>query len=224
MLTTPLENDLANIPKLRSLLKAKAVEVVNTTSPAVDFKRIVEALLSRTDEQLDRLLSALNDLSLAMMAYATRNLLELNIWTGYVLASNDNSKRFAQDWLLGGIGLLEGLQGWYTSHGGSPAELTSTAATLSELRKQQSSWGLENTNYLKVNQVAKELGHGDEYDNLFKVYSKLVHPTSWSVLGMEDKLHPEGIGKLLLFRGVYYGGKTYCLIRDHLDKYGLVPI
>lgn len=110
MLTTPLDNDLANLPRLRELLKAKAFEVAGTSSPAEDFKTIIEALLSRTDEQLERLLSAFNDGSLAMMAYATRNLLELNIWTAYVLASDDNTKRFAQDWLLDGIGLIEGFR------------------------------------------------------------------------------------------------------------------
>jgi len=224
MLTTALDNDLANLPRLRGLLKAKAVEVVNTTSSAQDFKAIVEALLCRTDEQLDRLLSAFNDGSLAMMAYATRNLLELNIWTAYVLLSNDNTQRFAQDWLLDGIGLLEGLEGWHTSHGGTTADLTSTTATLNELKKNRTAWGLDNAKYLRVAEVGKSLGYGDEYDNLFKVYSKLVHPTSWSVLGKERELHPDGIKKLLLFRGVYYGGKTFCFIRDHLEIHGLVPV
>jgi len=224
MFTSPLGPDLAALPKLRELLKNLAADVATMTSPAQDFKAIIEALLSRTEEQLDRLLLAHSEGSLAMMAYATRNLLELNIWTAYVLASNDNTKRFAQDWLLDGIGLLEGLEGWHVSYGGKAEDLTSTSATLAELKKNRSEWGLDNAKYLSVSKVGHELGYGNEYDNLFKVYSKLVHPTSWSVLGVEKKLDPKGIQKLLLFRGVYYGGQTLCFIRDHLEKYGPVPI
>ena|ERR1700722_6061404 len=151
-------------------------------------------------------------------------LLELNVWTASILVSNDNTKRFARDWLLDAIGILEGLEGWHGSHGGAATDLASTTKTLVELKKDRKTWGLDNEKYLNVGEIGKTLGYGDEYSNLFKVYSKLVHPTSWSVLRMENKLHPEGIKKLLLFRGVYYGGMTYCFIRDHLAKHGLLPI
>jgi hypothetical protein len=224
VLTSPLDPDLANLPTLRDRIKALAAHVEATASPAQDFRTIVHSLLLRTDEQLERLLGSFEEACLPLLAYATRNLLELLIWTAYVLKSNENTSRFAQDWLLDAIGLLEGLEGWHLAHGGVPSELTSTTKTLEDLRTQRTGWGLDNARYLRVAEVARDLGLQEEYDNLFKVYSKIVHPTSWSILGMEKKLDPEGIKRLLLFRGVFYAGKTFCLINDHINKYGLVPI
>jgi len=82
-----------------------AAQVENTDSPAADFKKTIHSLLLRTDEQLEALSKATEASDLPTMAYATRNLLELMVWSVYVLKSNDNTKRFAQDWVLDGIGI-----------------------------------------------------------------------------------------------------------------------
>ena len=40
-------------------------------------------------------------------AWAARNLFELEIWTRYVLTKKDYADRFAKDWIMDGIGILE---------------------------------------------------------------------------------------------------------------------
>jgi hypothetical protein len=51
----PIDKELANIPKLRGFIKTNADQVSQTESPAPDFKKIVESLLRRIDEQLGAL-------------------------------------------------------------------------------------------------------------------------------------------------------------------------
>ena len=124
-----------------------AAQVENTDSPAADFKKTIHSLLLRTDEQLEALSKATEASDLPTMAYATRNLLELMVWSVYVLKSNDNTKRFAQDWVLDGIGILEILDGWSVAQGGDAGE--SIRRTLEQLRKHQAEWRL-GKDYLRI--------------------------------------------------------------------------
>ena len=193
-----------------------------TKTPSTDFKRILRGLLTAAHGELLSLREALA-MPLPMLAWSTRNLLELLIWTKYVLDSKDKAERFAKDWLLDAIDILAALRDWHISTGGKPEELSSTVTILHGLEEQRIEWGITGERFLRVGRIARELGFSEEYDFCFPICSKLIHPTSWSVLSMEKKLDERAMRLVMLFRAVYYGGRLYCAINDHINSRGLVP-
>jgi hypothetical protein len=197
-------------------------KIEGTETPATDFKSILRGLLIAASRELISLSNALA-MPLPMLASATRNLLELLIWTKYVLNSKDYAERFAKDWLLDAVDILTALQDWHISTGGKPDELSSNINILQGLEKQRVEWGLTNERFLHVGRIARELGFREEYELCFSICSKLIHPTSWSILSMEKKLDERGMRLVMLFRAVYYAGRLYCFIDDHIDSRGLVP-
>ena len=74
-----------------------------------------------------------------------------------------------------------------------------------------------------MGKIAQELGFKAEYDFCFPISSKLIHPTAWSVLGMEKKLDEDGLRLVMLFRAVYYVGRLYCDVNNHINARGIVP-
>ena len=109
VLKSPLDPDFDNVPLLRERIVGLAEQVREAGSGNQDFKTIVGSLLHHTEEQLEHLLSSHKTSDIPRASYATRSLLELLVWTGFILKSRSNTERFAEDWILDGIGLLEAL-------------------------------------------------------------------------------------------------------------------
>lgn len=157
-----------------------------------------------------------------MLAWACRNILELNIFIQYVLLSKSNLQRFLSDRLIDGIDIFESFKAWQQSY--EPGAQTSGIdETLRWARAQQNTEGLVETKPLRMSPLSEEVGLQLEYRHLNKVCSKLIHPTAWSLLTMNDEGEYAAFRPILLYSAVRHGSQALEKIKDHFEKFGVEP-
>jgi len=153
----------------------------------------------------------------ALEAWACRNLLELDVYIRYVLKSESNARRFVGDVTIDGIDIFESMKKWmeYVSPESENLELKETLRLAYERRNAE---GLNNEKYLNVRALAKEVGMEVDYDHTFKLCSKLVHPTAFSLLSMNDDGEYAYFREILFHAGMRYGLDAFTMIRDYQEK------
>jgi len=150
----------------------------------------------------------------ALEAWACRNLLELDVYVRYVLMSEANAKRFTGHVTIDGIEIFESLKKWMkrVSPESKNLELNETLRLAYGRRDTE---GLKDKKYLNVRELATEVGMEDDYEHTFKLCSKLVHPTAFSVLSMNDDGEYAAFREILFNAGMRYGIDVFTSIRDH---------
>jgi hypothetical protein len=139
-----------------------------------------------------------------MLAWACRNILELNIFIQYVLCSKSNLKRFLGDRLIDGIEIFETFKAWQLFY--EPGALTPEIdETLRLARVRKDMEGLVEAKPLRAFPMSEEVGLALEYQHLNKVCSKLIHPTAWSLLAMNDEGEYAAFRPILLQSSVRHG-------------------
>jgi hypothetical protein len=154
------------------------------------------------------------------LAWACRNLLELNVFMKCVLMSRDKALEFGGYRWIDGIQILECLDGLEQLL--SPGTTHSFATQLLEFRDKAAAEGCTQKRHLNAGEWAREIGMGEEFATMNKVCSKLVHPTVWSIL-------TEDIGSarftdaedLFYVNGAKYFTEIYVLLKEHVEKYGI---
>ncbi len=155
-------------------------------------------------------------------AWACRNLLELNIFTQYILLSEANARRFIGDRLIDGTDIFQSSKDWLLSL--SPeAQTPELDETMRKTRELMEVEGIEAVGHLRTRALAAEMGMIDDYRYMNRLCSKLVHPTAWSVLAMNDEGELGQLRLILFNQGVRYGLEMGHAIREHVDQHGVIP-
>src|SRR6266496_4946856 len=96
-----------------------------------------------------------------LLAWACRNLMEVDIITQYCLMSPQNSKDFADDMWIDGIEVFESFKEWIQvmDPGAQTLELDQTIANFHAEKAKQ---GLKRNKFLAVKDLAKAVGMSDE--------------------------------------------------------------
>jgi len=120
--------------------------------------------------------------STPLVAWACRNLLELNIYTQYVLRSEDHAHRFTRQQLEDGIEIFDAFQTWAARN--DPALVTpEIAAVLSSLVEQKSLLeAAPPPRPLSIRYLAAEAGLADEHANMTRLCARLIHPSPFVAL------------------------------------------
>jgi len=157
-----------------------------------------------------------------LLAWACRNLLELDVITQYCLASPQNGKDFADDMWIDGIEIFESFKTWIQTidPGTQTPELDHTIANF---RAEKAKHGLTRNKFLELKELANKAGMQDEYRHMNKVTSKLVHPTAFSVLAFADEGELKYLRPILFNAGNRYALEVYEKIKAHVDKRGMEP-
>ena len=153
-----------------------------------------------------------------LAGWACRNLLELDIFTKWVLQSPANAKRFVADLAIDGTELFESMRAWLLHYdpGAETKELDETIRLGHERRKVEGTTGKK---HLEVRDLADAVGMTADYKRTMKLCSKLVHPTAWSVISMREEEGEYAAFRVILFQsGSRFGLDAYNTIREHLFK------
>ena len=122
------------------------------------------------------------------LGWCCRNLVELLIWELYVTSSKDNARRLFEDYVIDTEHLAKNLGNLLQIFATEPnAELDKNLELLAKqesiLREERAQCSLAaDSKYLDVGKIAKELGMGAAFASMNRILSKLVHPTSLSLL------------------------------------------
>ncbi|MEO5926556.1 MAG: hypothetical protein ABIR70_22250 [Bryobacteraceae bacterium] len=157
---------------------AHLIDLVNSTN--YDDQRYLTVLCGLGAETLRAFIAlqtAFSQVAVNDTAWQARNLLELHIWTRYILVSEENAQRFYEDAWIDGNDLLAS----FSRHPGHETEIAE-ARKVSANSLPNLCFVDENDRFLRVGSVAKELGASSQFETLNKLYSKFVHVTSFAVL------------------------------------------
>lgn len=153
-----------------------------------------------------------------LLAWACRNMLELNVIAKYVLLSESNAKEFVDDWIIDDLEVFESFRSWMKFHGATTVEIDKIIVNFQALKQDQ---GVTRKKYLRTKDMAGTVNFSEEYEHVNKVTSKMVHPTAFSVLAPGGKY---GVLTPILFNnGVRFGVEAYAAIKKHVSVHGVVP-
>ena len=138
------------------------------------------------------------DESTALVAWACRNLLELNIYTQYVLSSEANAHRFKGEQLADGIEIFDAFQTWAARNepGLVTPEIGAVLADLVDRKSQQEAAAPQRP--LSVKYLSAQAGLADEYANMTRLCARLIHPSVFPILAGADE------GDLPLLRPILF--------------------
>ena len=160
--------------------------------------------------------------STLLLAWACRNLLELDIITQYCLVSPQNGKDFVDDMWIDGIEIFEAFKKRFQAI--EPDEQTlELDETIANYRAEKAKRGLTRNKFLDVKELAKQVGMQNEYRHMNKVTSKLVHPTAFSVLAFAEDGELKYLRPIIFEAGNRYALEVYEKIKAHVDKRGMEP-
>lgn len=195
------------------------VEEAPTKSP--EFKKTVQFLLLSTVLYVRCMYDWFdeNHWPMQFCAWAARNLFELEIWTRFVLKKREYAERFSKDWIMDGIGILEGMEAWAKIRGDSEGR-----ALLENLKGRRDSELAGCKRFLDARDYIAELGMAEEYKCLNPVFSKLVHPTSWSVLWRQELLDRSAMRGFIITLGTTFSARIITAVRGHVEQHGVEPV
>jgi hypothetical protein len=185
------------------------------------FANLITALLNSTLREYNHLKIGLRK-DTGLLAWACRNLLELYIFTQFVLISEENARRFIGDRLVDGIQIFESFRKWHLMIDAG-ADTSPEEETVRLARAQMTTEGMTEEKFLETRKLAAVVGMEDEYAHFNKVCSKLVHPTAWSVLAMNNEGELANLAPILFFVGARYGSDIGYRIKEHVAKHGEKP-
>jgi hypothetical protein len=211
--------DIEALDEAFATVRAFAAEVRQSPSEAEWFSGVLAALLEAASDEYRHLKLGLRH-STGMLAWACRNLLELNIYTQYVLQSESNARRFALNRVADGIDTFDAFQTWLARNDASlvPPEVDAALQQLAELRAREDEPAprLYSLKYLSA-----EVGLADEYAHMTKICSKLAQPGVFAVMAGDADLH---LFQPALFRaGAGHGMEIYQAVKEHVALFGAAP-
>lgn len=185
------------------------------------FPNLVTSLVNSTLREYKHLKIGLRKYT-GLLAWAARNMLELHIFTRYALASEENTRRFIGDRLIDGIELFSAVR-TYALYRDARTDTTAVDETIRIAKEQKIAESINEERYLSTSALAAKLGMLEEFQYMNKVASKLVHPTAWSILAMNDEGEYAHFKPILFFAGARYGSEIQQIIRAHCELHGLRP-
>jgi hypothetical protein len=174
----------------------------------------LEKIRQSVTENLNDLDSAMPNARISTIAWISRNLLELAIWSAFCALSKNNAKQFVLDAGRDATDVMnvpDGILSQTFSFRNARAE------TIGQLREE----GFETLDqpFTAVSKVAKELGQDDLFKGYNKLLSKFAHPTALLVIqGGAPVL--DGIKVKIHAMGVELGTQTLQFIADALERLG----
>jgi hypothetical protein len=220
---------MANAPKIREIAKFSSIEesVKKLNSDAQKIRALAHWITKnvRRDEKSVSMVNIAEAVAaflnvaaqgttthISVLALATRNLFELNVRLRDTLRSDEQLKRWHGEAIRDNVELLEGLMR-LDNTGENAQSRDVLQKEIDRLHGLQKKYGLPQKGSPPAKNLAVGVGLEDEYNALFKVFSKLVHPTSYLVNNIKNANTHLMIG-LLQVHAQIYSADTYSRLMD----------
>ncbi len=146
-----------------------------------------------------------------LLGFLTRSLFELNIITRYVLMSEENLKRFGSEFVVDKKQILQGL---LTLGEDSSREAVQTLekeiARIEEIAKKHNR-APQKSEFIK--DKAREVGLSEDYEALYKLFSKYVHPSSYTINATPEEIHSNEVRNIFLIYSQIYADDMFQRIK-----------
>ena len=144
--------------------------------------------------------------SLSLLAWRTRNLLELNVWCQYCCLKKGNSEIFFQDGCRDALDLSKYMDEWGKKTNQSEAWFENREDSKNKTINEANKHGVSDLDdkYLRVSNVAKKCGLENSFSIHYKFLSKFAHPTAFRLFIEDDKQEVARQADYFLKRGTNY--------------------
>jgi hypothetical protein len=167
-------------------------------------------------DEYNKLTKAYEEKDISEIAWRSRNLLEIMIWSIYCSQSGENAKRFFGDGGRDANDLLNKLSNWekYDKQDLNWApHIDKSRIALKEFSDEVNVGSIEDKHTL-IHTAAKQINFQNEYETTNKMLSKFIHPTAFKIIGYlkEDKI--EELQKGFYAQGCGHFGAAF----EYLEK------
>lgn len=127
--------------------------------------------------------------SLSLLAWRTRNLLEINTWCRFCCEDKANAALFYKDAGRDGLDLEESLEKWGKETNQPPEWFEKIQRNKDKIRNEAERLGIFDldTKYTSPLKAAKTLGHEKVHKIHNKILSKFAHPTAYRILSSDSQ-------------------------------------
>jgi len=186
------------------------------TTEAPPLLLVVPALLMAASRALLLASVAGLDTPIEVLALSARNVFELRLRLMHILASEANCLSWRNEALTDQMQVYEAI----FSLGGTKKPLPEFLDEVERAKRHGGARGLTaGQRPLMAGDLAKATGHKDEYDAFYRLYSKLVHPSSWLV-NWPGAVSSEMYHYTLSLNAQIYG---WNILKAVNDKFGVSP-
>lgn len=152
----------------------------------------------------------------SVLALSTRSLYELNLRVRYVLSSDQNMQAWQAEAAVDKIQALEGILQLDTVSD-NVAQKQVLQAEIVRLKGLLKKHNLANIQKIpSTSKIANTVGQTNEHKALFKLFSKLVHPSSYLINNYKDAISPEIVSILQIHLQIY-AWDLFCQVCDALS-------
>lgn len=184
------------------------------------FPQVLTGLLNATLREYQHLKTGWKH-STAMSAWACGNLMNLHIYTRYVLIDEAHATRLVEERLRDAVEAYDSFRTWLARN---DPDLIPTGVEdgWRSLMEEVADVGISEIPPLKLKRMAAEVGLADEHANMTRLNLALAQPNAFSILGDAE---PEAITMMrpTLYRaGAGHGLEIFRLIKDEAAKLRMI--
>jgi hypothetical protein len=176
-----LKNFDAKVLELNKLLEhISQNDTQNKEKRFIDTKILLKAI-----KEFKRIKDS--NLDNEVLAYATRNMFELNMIYQYTCINNDNLREWIGNKAQDEIEIYEGIL--KISEKPNSIEEKIIKDRIDHIKALAQKHNYKLSKQLTTKTLSERVGLVKEYDGLFKLYSKFVHPTSWLINSKDEEIN-----------------------------------
>jgi len=187
------------------------MEFIQTSSERTEKSVLLYNILNKVNRYLYSLISSLGGPT-EQIGLVTRSLFELNVITRYVLISEENLIRFVAEGAFDKIQILEGLLELRETSSKENVKIIEEEITRLRTIVKDSNLILKKPESIIIR--ARMAGLEQEYKALYKLFSKYIHPSSYTINAGYKEIHGSGIRNIFLIHAQLYAGDTFRLIKE----------
>lgn len=166
--------------------------------PVDDYIGLVSQRLLRTSAREVRAAAPLWRKDIFAFAWRVRNIFECLLLLNRVASSPEQASNFAAQKGSDERSILDGLTSLVEAENLDVALLQARSAHISTTLTKH---GYDRASPWRMDLVAQNVGMKPEYDAFYKLYSKYVHPSAWSVLADSDEYEAPEYWQVFLIQG-----------------------
>jgi hypothetical protein len=206
--------DLSTHPNASKVLAAAFQNLATESGSAWDEGdgRLLYHLASFIQGRIEWSAEATIRLAMMELSSAARSLFELTIISDYLSRSPENRSRFVAECALDGLEIMDRLEQIDQQHSQGPAT-EQIAEKRRRMEAKMNAAGLQGKKSRDTRVLAREIGREADFGELYKVYSKMSHPTAWAIVGgSEESVSWERLAVFMLIKANGYAAEAYRII------------
>jgi len=199
----------------------KSLSKLNNFKPRSNESFVMERISIRLCKDFNNLINSIPH-SIEGIALSTRNIFEVSLILKYILQSKENMN----EW-LGQLANDEKqiLEGFLNINGTKdPKDRSAIEARIEKLKEICYRHNIQLSKQFNIRDVAKNVGHEDDYISFYKFFSKYVHPTSWLINKPEKEIGDTVYQNAFVMNAQLYFAQSKALLGDWLKEKTANPV